>query len=419
MDHELGFLAKLVEERADHLRRVLADKRGRGSTFAEIFVGVCDELSKTASDAVESEPEDARALDVAVRSLLRAKQHLDLLYVVVTRYQDDVGRRDLPVGLLYLIDEVVRDLLPQHADPLIHLDDRYMYSTLPLLETLPALLKPASVKHPHPVAFNLPGLDTGNAMFAPILAHEVGHTAWRQSTAAALDARIDHNAVKQVLQAAVTAGVDGNELASSYANWAQELMCDALAATLAGPSFLFASAVFLPAMGIGGLGSHPYPRDRVALTLRILEKYDWTDAMSRLAPATLDWCRDLASRPELSGHPAEVALREAMTLVEPAMIEVAEAHCANRLTAAAFTTAEAELFEHLAVEVPPALLSGEPSSPWLVICGSWFHEIKAAADDPSALPLIATDARVNRFAMKTVELAAVASVWRDHEPPPA
>lgn len=415
MDNDLGFLAKLVTERSERVRQALDGKRGRGSTFASVFDDVCDALSQVAADASATNPTTPRELEVTVRGLLRAKQQLDTLYGVVAHFEADVGRRDLPIGLLYLIDEIVRDLLPHSADPLVHLDDRYMYSTLPILETLPGLLKPQTISHPHPVAFNLPGLDPENVMFAPILAHEVGHTSWRQATASALDAQVDQNAVTAALNPAVAAGVDAAELAETCRNWAQELMCDALAATLTGPSFLFASAVFLPAPGTGPLNPHPYERDRIALTLRILERYDWMATVERLAPNTLAWCQGLAANPELSGQPAETALRTAMDVIEPAMLNVAEAQCASRLKVEDFQRLEHELFEHLASEIPPADLTQSSSSPWMTICGSWFHEISSNGDEPSALATISTDPRVNRFALKTVELAAVAAFWRGHE----
>jgi hypothetical protein len=416
MDDDLRFLAALVKERSDRLRDALQDRRGRGSTFASTFVGVCDQLSKVAVESLNEEPRTGRELQVRVRGLLRSRQQLGLMYRVVAHFENDIGRRDLPVGLLYLIDEIVRDLLPQSADPLVHLDDRYMYSTLPLLETLPELLKPEAIDHPHPVAFNLPGLDPANAMLAPILAHEVGHTSWRQGTATILDSRIDEQAVRDALDPAISAGEDPADLAKTYASWCQELMCDALAATLTGPSFLFSSAVFLPAPGLGGLGSHPYQRDRIALTLRILERYGWTETLERLSPRTLAWCTDLVSRPELSGHPRETALRNAMAVVESELLQVAEDQCSTRLRVEDFVGVEAVLLQHIEAQVPPVELANAPATPWMIVCGAWFGEIAARGDDPSALPLIAADSRVNRFALKAVELAAIAASWSDHEP---
>jgi len=416
VDASLGFLGRLVEERAQRILTRLEAKRGRGSTFAAAFSTVCEDLIAQGQAAQSGASPTGKDFEVAVREMLRTLQQLDILYSVVAHFEADVGRRDLPVGLLYLVDELVKDLLPQSADPLIHLDDRHMYSTLPILETLPGLLKPDTVTGIHPVAFNLPGLDPNNAMLAPILAHEVGHTSWRQGIASELDQETDQAAVKGALDIAVSKGVDASELTKMYASWGQELMCDVLAATLTGPSFLFASGVFLPGPGHAVLGTHPYPQDRVALTLRILERFDWIECIERQAPKTLQWFVDLAGRPELSGHPAETALRDSMSLIEPALLKVAENLCTKRLTASAFVERETELADFHRLQIPPAVLSGEASSPWLIICSTWMNEIVRFGDDPVALPRIAVDDRANRFSLKAVELAAIASCWGEDEP---
>jgi hypothetical protein len=419
MGNDLGFLAQLVSDRATGLLHALQRKtRGRGSTLVAVLQPVCEDLRRQAEQANATPPASPREEEVRLRTLLRADQQLDVLYEVVSHFRDDVARQDLPVGLLYLIDELIRDLLPNEADPLIHLDNRHMYSTLPILETLPGLLQASSVPHPHPVAFNLPRLDPGNALFAPILAHEVGHTAWRQGVGTTLDTLINDQDVKPILDTAVAAGVGAKELAAMYNSWRQELMCDALAATLTGPSFLFAASVFLPAPANSALGTHPYPRDRIGLALRILERFDWTDTLERLVPDALSWCKDVAADPKLTSHPAESALRAAMTAIEPTVLELAESHCVKRLRATDFTARESQLFSHFELEVPPVSILDGAESPWMVIGAAWLSEIRAhqQAVGPASLPSIAANSRLNRFILKTIELSAVADFWGADEP---
>jgi hypothetical protein len=211
MGNDLDFLAQLVTERSQQLQRSLEGKSGRGSTLIAALDPVLSKFENLASVAATTVSTSSRAEGVLIRNLLRAKQQLDLAYEVVAHFRDDIGRVDLPVGLLYLIDDLIRDLLPADADPLLHLNDQYMYSTLPLLETLPRLLSPRLIPEPHPVAFYIPKLNPANALFAPILAHEVGHTSWRQGIQTDLQVRIDQAAVKSTLDQAVASGADPTE----------------------------------------------------------------------------------------------------------------------------------------------------------------------------------------------------------------
>jgi hypothetical protein len=254
-------------------------------------------------------------------------------------------------------------------------------------------------------------------LFAPILAHEVGHTSWRQGVRAQLDSAVDLAAIEEVLRKAVPFGADPNELAIGFDSWRQELMCDALAATLTGPSFLFASTVFLPAPAEGKLGSHPYPRDRIAFTLRILEVHGWIPVLERLVPEVLGWCRGLGNDPILDGSAFEKALREAVALIEPAMIRVSSEVAHNRVTTEAFLSSEAELFDCLNLEIPPVLANGQAASPWLIISAGWLHELnQRGADSIRSLPTIASDQRLNRFLLKSVELSGVLRLWGSYDP---
>jgi hypothetical protein len=347
-----------------------------------------------------------------VRELQRFAQETNVLYEVVSMFADDVGRTDVPIGLLYLIDELIHDLLPSGADPLLHLNHANMYSTWSIFHRIPSILEPNMYPEPHPVAFNVPGLDPVNALFAPILAHEVGHTCWQRGLGQKLQATLDAVAVEAQLQIAVQAGVPPSLVMEQFASWLQELMCDALAATLTGPSFLFASTVFLPAVGQAVLGTHPYPRDRVAFTLRLLDRYSWTPLLKDLVGDVFDWCSDLAASPDLTNTPLESALRGAIRIAEPAIMELAERTAGSQVTAMQMFTAREDLFAHLDLEIPPVATVGNPISAWLLISAGWIHEIRQRAEEgPAALPSIAVDPRLNRFLLKAVELSGIVRLW--------
>lgn len=418
MGDDLRFLSQVVLERAKQVLRSLPSAEGHGSSLPS---AVAEAVATIAADArliaggAQYAPAEARAKS---RDLQRFIQQLDVLYWVLSMFAKDIGRTDVPIGLLHLVDELIQDLLPSGADPILHLDYSNMYSTWSIFHRVPSILDPDKRAKPHPVAFNVPGLDPGNATFAPILAHEVGHTCWQRGMGNDLRARLDAGDITAALQQAVDGGSEPRLVMDHFSNWLQELMCDALAATLTGPSFLFASTVFLPAVGEAVLGTHPYPRDRIGFTIRVLERLGWGPVLEELVPNVLSWCRELATSPDLTGSPLESALRRATGVAEPAMMALAEQTAGNRLTVEALSSAKDELFAYLDLEIPPVMCGGLPTSAWLVISAGWLHEIRhRSAEGAAALPAIAVDVRLNRFLLKTVELSGILRLWRSHAAP--
>jgi hypothetical protein len=415
VDDELRFLARLIADRTAQLRASAADEsQGRGYGLVRLVLLLCDAVEEDAAAVSGRLPlVDPTEGPVLERELLRLRTEQNVLHELLAHYRGDAGRRDLPIGLAHLVDEIVDDLLPTRADPIIHLDSRNMYSTMPLLGAVAGLLRGKSLSEPHPVAFNLPALDPANALLSPILVHEVGHTAWRQGLQQALDSKADlATASDHLRRAAASGSIRPTELAKQFDGWRQEIMCDAVAAVLTGPSFLFASAVFLPAPAHSYLGTHPYPRDRLRYTLDLLDDIGWTPVLQRLVPRVLAWCRDLARDPQLTGHPAEPGLRDALDTIEPAISEVAKSAAGNSLRPEVFEDAEPGLFAHLDLGVPPVTTeAGTPMSPWLIIAGSWLHEIGHLGDEPESLAVISANARLNNLLIKAIELAGVSKLW--------
>lgn len=418
MAEDLRYLSKIVRERARQVHAALPEEGGHGHSLAvaveEVVVGIRDSAEAIAAGGPYADVVER----VHVRTLQRLLDQLNVLYEFVAHFQNDVGRTDVPIGLLHLIDELIEDLLPSGADPLLHLNTEHMYSTFSIFHAIPSILDPSRHPEPHPVAFNVPGLDPANALFAPILTHEVGHTCWQRGMGRDLQTMLDITAIEAELQAAVTAGQDPADLRKAFEGWMQELMCDALAATLTGPAFLFASVVFLPVIAQPRVGSHPYPRDRIAFTLRILDRYGWTTVLRDQVPVVLDWCQGLANTPTLSGSPVETALRAATRIAEPAMMQLAERAAANRVTSEEFVAICDDVFARLDLEIPPVSSGSRHLHAWLLITAAWIHEIRGRGDRPSELPAIASDTKLNRFVLKAVELAGIARLW-SHSGAPA
>ena len=256
---------------------------GRGQSLATLAEFVLAEYSARL-DELDSDVQLIRAEDLPgtererLLSLMskryeRFQPLLDIVYEILGIYEKSIGRGDVPVGLQHLIDVLVVELVRYQADPMIHLDPVDMYSTVDLVAQVGLLVEgpeiEAGVKEryagPHPIVFNLPALDPGNALLSPLIAHEVTHSAaddilleklMGQVGAASDEVLAEHLA--KVSDAGID--VDAQEWAETFASWCEELLCDAVALALTGPSFLFAFTAYLPPTG--GDGEHASPPAR-------------------------------------------------------------------------------------------------------------------------------------------------------------
>jgi len=372
--------------------------------------------------------DDAAAVEVELRGLLRLLPQLDGIHRLVATYRVDVGRQDLPVGLMHLVDRLVDDLLPSSTDPLIHLDSDYMYSTLPLvaysgfvLHGSSAGAQAQSFPEPHPVAFNLPALDPSSALLAPILAHEVGHAACREKLINEVAQALPTQQINDEFQAAaaqlpaMTQAIAA-EWSGAFRDWFEELLCDAVATALTGPSFLFALSVFLPAPAAHAVGSHPHERDRIGFCLRLLDQLGWTPFLETHVREIYEWCADLAGSPVLDGTSKETFLRAAMTTIEPLLFRVATEHVTTGMTSDQAEQGRVAALELLALEVPPVAADDQLLTPWQVILYGWLSEIARLGSDPQALVMAVSNRDLNAFLTKTIELAGIARLWSETAP---
>jgi hypothetical protein len=393
----------------------------RGSTYVRFFA-LHIEAIRTLIDSVSesyASSDDLMEQTVLGRKLYRLKFLLDQIHSNVFDYKGDVGRRDLPVGLLYLTDALVVDLLKASADPLIHLDGLYMYSTQRIKVEWEKLSNELGVvwsEDAEPIVFNLPGLDPTNAFLSPILAHEVGHSViQRQDLVNDLEGKLDGSEVErlksELSSADPSVGID--DALSQFQRWAEELLCDALATELTGPSLLFSSAVFLPASAAGQSGrNHPDAGQRIALTLRQMELGGWIPLLEHVCPVILEWLRTVALVPPVDNSPREGFLRSLVDLAQDAIAKIASDHVGSSLSSASYEAVEGEMSALLAQGIPPADLPGGPVSVWQIVNACWLHGIVGHGDNSVGLAEVVTDEQLSNFTLKTVEMASVLNLWR-------
>ena len=415
----LGLVVGLIDDRISAIRRA-RPKAEQALTHA--LVQLVDSLLEGVQRERGRLLDEIKAAGDAERVILGRKL-LRLLsqlrgFSMLTPYLSDVGRSDIAMGLVQAVDMLIGALLPKGADPVVHLDEHHNYSTLDLValtEPIRTSLSIGDAPSPGPVVFFVPSTDPTNALLLPILAHEVGHSAVDEADlGSAVLSGADHQALDHLLDECLNAAGTSDPTAWKLLlfRWLDELLCDALAATLTGPSYLFASAVFLPAPEGGAVGSHPFPSDRVQMILRLLAHHNWRPLLEDHASQITAWLKGL-DEPIDGSSPLERFLREGIRILEPAVVEVAEEYVSGALDPGEFDRIQSFLAQLLHVGIPPAEVGGDPTPPWAAVLSAWLHRIREHGDEPKSLVAATVDADYNASILKAVEMSRILEFWKN------
>jgi len=409
----------LLHERLDRIEALLPfGAPRRGQRLIDLVKVVCDGLrgehGRIATAFSGAATDERRVLGRKLTRLLQQSHILNML----KPYVDDVGRRDVPVGVWQMIDMLVESLLPGGADPVIHYDDQDMYSTADLVTAIQGTLSALGVTYGdpvHPIIFFLPGTDPSNALLMPILAHEVGHAAVEDSHlgSATLKNVTQIEQLNALLDECLKAAGDPSPgpWQFQFFQWVDELLCDALATVLTGPSLLFASATFLPAPDPGTLGTHPFPADRIRFTLEQLHRLGWTSILEGCAPKTKAWLERLTA--PATGEPKERFLRGAIEIVKPALFDVAEHHATRVFKPDDFNLVSSELTRIIEAGVPPAQVNGHSVDPWSITLAGWLYQFRVRGDAPKTLAEAAADRDFNALVHKAIEMSRIVRLWEE------
>lgn len=415
---------------ADHLDRLTDQLPAAGSApggEAVRLVGRLIERFRSERAAILAEltvatPEER---DVLARRLERLFIDLKIFQPHLTPFVRDASTESGRLGLQVIIESLVKTLLPKGADPVLHLEERHLYATMDLARSLRNLwdqLPSAGVDDTlwewdsgPPVVFFVPDLDPDNAMYLPILAHEVGHQAvWQSDLGNKVMAACAQDLQPLFDQAlASNEGLQAHPLRRQLRLWVDEIICDALAAVLCGPGFLFAAAAFLPVSSTGTVDStHPFPRERVRLTLELLRDRGWTDVLDQ-APGVIGWL-DAVSVRNAPESAREGFLLGALDVAAPHVRRIALEHLSGAgLDPADFMNLQDELRRLLEKGVPPAQVAGKPVGHWNIVAAAWLHRISAGGDSPRSVAQGAADALTNGRVLKAIELARIVELWEE------
>lgn len=317
MDQDsLALVTRSIADRVEAIRRAEpSTTAARGRTVVALVEEVLAALEAERDRVIDELPSASHSeADALGRRLMRLLAHVTS-FSTLTPYLADVGRRDISLGLLQTADVVVEALLPIGADAVIHLDEHHMYSTIDLRVVTKRPLNALGVNttiDTIPLVLFVPGIDPHNALLVPILAHEVGHSAVEEANLGSVVlSEADLGPLNTLLDECLrTAGdPDPAPWQVQLFSWIDELLCDALAIALTGPSFLFAAAAFLPAPQAGSLGTHPFPADRIRFALESLRSIGWGDVLADRVPALVAWLTKISTPEHEPSDPRERFLR--------------------------------------------------------------------------------------------------------------
>lgn len=414
----LALVARSITDRAEAIRRAepqVTPARGRSvvQLVEEVLAAVEAERDRILGELASASEAEADALG---RRLLRLLAHVTSVSTL-TPYLADVGRRDVSLGLLLTSDVVVDSLLIDGADAVIHNDEHHMYSTLDLravTERPLAALGATTEIQTIPLVLFVPGIDPHNALLVPILAHEVGHSAIEEKNLGSeVLSRADLTELNALLDECLRAAGDPDPgpWQVQLFSWIDELLCDALALVLTGPSCLFAAAAFLPAPQAGSLGTHPFPADRIRFALEALRSLGWGDVLDGRVPALTTWLTGVSAMETEPTDPLERFLRLGLRSLESSILEVAQENVADPLAPSDFADLDSRVMELVDAAIPPSQVGTVPVPPWVIVLAGWLYRFSHDGDVAETLASATGDRVFNEYLLKAIEMSRVTSLW--------
>jgi hypothetical protein len=100
-----------------------------------------------------------------------------------------------------------------------------------------------------------------------------------------------------------------------------------------------------------------------------------------------------------------------MTDIETSIDSVAADACSNPLAADAFGEILDDLQEMLYAGVPPIQAGAKGVGTWEIVAAAWLCELSRRGDNSDVITAVCSDAELNDFLIKSVELAGIQRTW--------
>ena len=335
----------------------------------------------------------------------------------------------LDLGAQYLADEIALALMGPGVEvtPVDSADYMYSTSSWPFDWLLEDELGEQRPEGPRPVVLAFPAHERYTTLLHCLFAHELGHAAVdeKQLVAKVLRPLEDSGAYEAMLDGAVeNARVELEELirerAPKLANlWLEELLCDALAFGLLGPSYLFAFAEM--GLSVGWSESdeeHPSMALRTQLLAIFAERGGWDAYLKARLPRIWKWLEFAAAGPSrvpsLIGSFAERICRNSLDQI----LDLAEASLNDEQFKAANWEAQDAYFANLLDHdiLPVETEHGEAAGHAEILLATWLQALDKHDGEPSAISGAVGEDDYQRFVAKALEMSTTLRIWNEKRP---
>lgn len=414
------------DDRDRTLRAVLGDWQLRhGAVLARHLSAAYDSLLDHAdqrradyetlpdAEAKRGAVTELRQLVAGARSLHRSLGWLD-------------AARDPPLdlGTRYLVDYLTARLVARDAEVTVVSGERSYGKVANPLSPVFALSGAALPAEELAIVVFIPRREQRSGLLHPLIIHELGHAA---------DDR--HGLVRQVLHAAeedselmaslATAaqsqaeatgderGTVGQALGARLAAWTEEAVCDAFAAQLLGPTYLYSFMAIVGTSDLDQAGAeHPPTRQRIRLLLEQLEQLGWAELMG-MSKDVDAWFRQTADAEAHYEDREEGFCVEALGRLAP-QVRATVANHVGQLTFKAedFASVHLEIVDLLGVGIPPSqTVNRQRINRPAIILGSWLFAVQRMGRDLAGLARAADVPELSRLLPKALQDAALLEAW--------
>lgn len=431
VDRELSFLAESVERTVRVQREAavmyLDAKPQRGTTLVRHLVGAYDALIKHVQErraefadfpddeAREGAITEMRQLVAGARSLQRSLSWLDA-----------AATPPLDLGTRYFVERTARALVSDDAEVTVVTTTERSYATV--TNPLSLVFEIAEVEEPSDgfalVVF-VPRREQDSGLLHPLMIHELAHAAATRHGLVEevlergnTDQHIDH-ALQAVADAHDSEGDEEQEalidaLKERLGRWVEEALCDAVAAAILGPTYLYSFVAIVGTSDLDAVGdAHPSTRHRIRMLLEILDELGWKDVLASTSQEIDDWCRGTAGEEARDLGLIERFCIEALSHLGPHLREIVHIHVGQgRFLPAAFEESVTEIKALLEQGIPPAQRADDRSiDRSAIILGSWIFAVKQQGGGLASLATAPDIPELSRLLPKALESAAVLDAW--------
>lgn len=398
-DHRVDFLVAAIRTALMHTDDRVRTFRGAGnSTVLQVFSELHDDhvrrLNALTTPREVTELRDGSML----RALLEDVRDHDRK---IAQYVPDSLRTDLPAGFRVLIETAVQAVRGDGIQHLVH-PAHGDYAAHAFASRLPLII------------IQVPATDPTNALLSPILAHEVAHAHLRDRSESMSEFRASADEILHVLRQRFEPTQPDRDSAHRRIDvWVEELLCDAAATIVTGPSMLFALHAHASELPWDQLNGHPPAHFRVRIVLATLERLGWTDHLDQIAPGVREFSQEYAALPTVQ-EPAGLAYALAATeALLPAIIRRAEDLNLPALGPEPALERAAEVARYFDLALIPTELAWSKQIEWEFLLGAWISGLNLGQRSAamSAVPEVARDVQLNALLLKALELTRIKHEW--------